>query len=188
MLWLNETPGFVDIFNGGPKGRGIGIDTVNATFPPSDVDADLLNAFAPCHTNGVSNPTPVFKATMMPLPDFQTLSGNPSELTSVRLYCSSFAEVTILYPPAKLLEPWLYPPPTFAVYDWLLPPCMRSISQSIGSVNEYPIFSLTLFPDIILSARPSPFTSIKFSIFQSSFDGGMLREAEIEPFALLLDS
>ena len=104
MLWLNETPGLTDILIGIILGV---IFTVNATLLPSDVDADSLRASAPFHTNGVSNPTPVFKATMILLPDFQTLSGNPSEFISVRLYSSPFLDVTKLNPPAKLLEPIL---------------------------------------------------------------------------------
>lgn len=127
MLWLNDTPGLTDILIGIILGV---IFTVKATLLPSDVEADSLRASAPFHTNGESNPTPLLKATMIFLPDFHTLSGNPSEFISVRLYSSPLLEVTKLNPPAKLLEPILKDAPV--ENDWPLPPCMRSISQSIG--------------------------------------------------------
>ena len=130
MLWEVEAPGLVEIFTVNKLNV-----TVKAAFTDSAVDADSLSAFAPFQLIGSSKPLPVLRATVIPFPFFHTLSGRPSELMSIRLYSSSFSEVTMPKPAEKLPEALLIPVPTPRLYERLLPLWMRSSSQSIGSVK-----------------------------------------------------
>ena len=130
MLCEVEAPGLVEILM---LMTGMLMVKVNAAFADSDVEADSLSALAPFQLIGSSKPLPVLRATVIPSPFFQTLSGRPSELMSIRLYSSSLSEVTRPKPAEKLPEALLIPVPTPKLYERLLPLWMRSSSQSIGS-------------------------------------------------------
>lgn len=101
MLCEVEAPGLVEILM---LITGMLMVKVNAAFADSDVEADSLSALAPFQLIGSSKPLPVLRATVIPSPFFQTLSGRPSELMSIRLYSSSLSEVTRPKPAEKLPE------------------------------------------------------------------------------------
>ena len=101
MLCEVEAPGLVEILM---LMTGMLMVKVNAAFADSDVEADSLSALAPFQLIGSSKPLPVLRATVIPSPFFQTLSGRPSELMSIRLYSSSLSVVTRPKPAEKLPE------------------------------------------------------------------------------------
>ena len=96
-----DVPGLVEILM---LMTGMLMVKVNAAFVDSDVEADSLSALAPFQLIGSSKPLPVLRATVITSPFFQTLSGRPSELMSIRLYSSSLSEVTRPKPAEKLPE------------------------------------------------------------------------------------
>ena len=148
MLCEVEAPGLVEILM---LMTGMLMVKVNAAFADSEVDADSLSALAPFQLIGSSKPLPVLRATVIPSPFFQTLSGRPSELMSIRLYSSSLSEVTRPKPAEKLPEALfislyflslnspqpasglLPPAPKLKARD--LPPWIWSSPQSTGSVK-----------------------------------------------------
>ena len=101
MLWPSDTLGLRVTLTGIIFGVKF---TVNATLPDSEVEAVSESDEAPFHRIGSAKPFPKFNETESAPLFFFTLSGSPSALTSIKLYCSPFVVVTILRPPEKLLE------------------------------------------------------------------------------------
>ena len=93
ILWLTETTGFREILIGATFGVKFAVKAISA---PSEVEADSFRLDMPFHGMAAENPLPMFRDTRTPLSSRHTLSGNPSEFTSIRLYSSPFLEVTTL--------------------------------------------------------------------------------------------